>query len=72
MSLSTGLLDTLASASELVFHCEFFVPQLSLGRLQLLDLEATSLFVFFSILSELFKLIFLIVEGLGEILDSLA
>ena len=72
MSLLARFLDALTPGCQLVLHGELLIPQLALGRFKLLNLLPAALLMFLRIFLKLFQLIFLIVESLREILDSLA
>ena len=72
MSFLARLLDSLTPSSQLVLHGELFIPQLALGRFKLLNFLPAALLMFLRIFLKLFQLIFLIIESLWEIFDSLA
>ena len=72
MTLLAGFLDLLTVSRKFVLLGVLLGSKVTLSRLQVLDLLDSSFFVLFSVLLELFKLLFLIIKSLSEIFDSLA
>jgi len=70
MSLLHGFLDLFTVGSQLIFPCILLRTQLTLGQFEVVNFDAARLFVLLGVLRELLKLVFLVLESLGEVLDS--
>ena len=70
MTLLHGRLDLLTLSRQLVFTCVLLVAKVTLGQFEHLNFLSAALFVLFGILGEFFKLVFLVLQRLGQVLDS--
>ena len=69
MTLLHSGLDLFPLRRKLVLSRVLLVAQVTLGQLEHLDFLSTALFVLFGILGEFLKLVFLVLQRLGQVLN---